>query len=1101
MASATLESLIESYVDSQRPAAQQASSAKAISKEVLEGRLTIQSLVLTLGTYLTTTDNIVRARGTLLLSDILDDLSQKPLEDTAIKSITNFYSARLGDWHCLRGAVLGSLSLLRRKSNVGAVEIEEAREVAKSALANLHVQALAQRDRMICLELFECLLEKHADAVAPLEGDLVFGIVAAVEEEKDPRCLLLAFRIIQLLARLYPDPNGPIASCADELFDVVSRYFPISFNPQPNNPDGITREDLATALKEAFACTPIFAPFCIPLLLEKLSSSLRRAKLDALNYLGYCGLVYGAKVLSEYTVSVWEALKTELLPLSVPSSSTSLEPQDVEIVKEALTCLRSWVLVFQIEKDLSLESGDFLRLIQQDGIVEDLITCLKNDTESRGHPESAMKDRGKYQAEAAGRVLAESTQASPSSCFLICKQVLTQVMTAAGLVVDEEFLTNQDRDRSRSVIGLDIVLHIVVAARSLAEKVFLEHGQSAAITSKKWLNPLREQSENLIGAFHQAITDKWSKDSSVLGVAGLQALASFPASFSPLSSDQLRRILLILKDLLIDGTEEKLLTNVFTALERISSVEQRSGTMDGDVGILTVVVPDLLRVVREATKSTTVGKPLQVLAKICGPRSVARQLVITHLTESVHLDLSGVKGNEELDEICAKLVVVLQCLSEDILPWCDGQSADQSVTMELSMEIWTIVSTDAVKCSQEVLEWSLKAMRGAVSKCDATVQSKILHKGVKLLFDTSPHHEGEMDWSVALLASVIVSLRPSTIVPNKQSLLTLLMRAAQSQKPLLVTETAAQAVASMLNKWVVASANEADRFTLDKAVNMALGEGCLSLITSNSVPDNLEETGLGRDVSKVSGVRAAAWIGKGLAMRGHNGVSDVASILLRLLLSGASKEEESCSLAMAAAEGLGIILKDSDVCLNKAHHAVIRPLYKQRFFSSMLKPLLEAVRSSSDTHVKLWLYRGLGHLISGTPHVALLADGAKVFPVILGTLLFLYSDPSDSDLLLSTLLALSAFLVDVHQGRSVAGEHVSSIVKRMLTLIQYQYSVVVRETALQCLGAVVGLPYTRVYPLRTEVLKALSAALDDRKRVVRKEAVRCRQAWTLIASK
>ena len=63
------------------------------------------------------------------------------------------------------------------------------------------------------------------------EGDLVFGVVAAVEEEKDPRCLLLAFRIIQFLARLYPDPDGPVASCGDELFDVVSRYFPISFNP------------------------------------------------------------------------------------------------------------------------------------------------------------------------------------------------------------------------------------------------------------------------------------------------------------------------------------------------------------------------------------------------------------------------------------------------------------------------------------------------------------------------------------------------------------------------------------------------------------------------------------------------------------------------------------------------------------------------------------------------------------------------------------------------------------------------------------------------------------------------------------------------------
>lgn len=63
------------------------------------------------------------------------------------------------------------------------------------------------------------------------EGDLIFGVIAAIEEEKDPRCLLLAFRIIQILGRLYPDPDGPIAECADEVFDVVSRYFPISFKP------------------------------------------------------------------------------------------------------------------------------------------------------------------------------------------------------------------------------------------------------------------------------------------------------------------------------------------------------------------------------------------------------------------------------------------------------------------------------------------------------------------------------------------------------------------------------------------------------------------------------------------------------------------------------------------------------------------------------------------------------------------------------------------------------------------------------------------------------------------------------------------------------
>lgn len=78
-------------------------------------------------------------------------------------------------------------------------------------------------------------------------------------------------------------------------------------------------------------------------------------------------------------------------------------------------------------------------------------------------------------------------------------------------------------------------------------------------------------------------------------------------------------------------------------------------------------------------------------------------------------------------------------------------------------------------------------------------------------------------------------------------------------------------------------------------MNMVLGEGCLPEIFCNTVLESPGETDMGRDVpwrsvrQKVSGVRAAAWIGKGLAMRGHNGVSFVASGLLRLLLSGASE--------------------------------------------------------------------------------------------------------------------------------------------------------------------------------------------------------------------
>jgi hypothetical protein len=62
-------------------------------------------------------------------------------------------------------------------------------------------------------------------------GDLVFGVCAAIEEEKDPRCLLLVFQIVESLTLVFPDSDGPVADCAEDLFDIVSRYFPISFNP------------------------------------------------------------------------------------------------------------------------------------------------------------------------------------------------------------------------------------------------------------------------------------------------------------------------------------------------------------------------------------------------------------------------------------------------------------------------------------------------------------------------------------------------------------------------------------------------------------------------------------------------------------------------------------------------------------------------------------------------------------------------------------------------------------------------------------------------------------------------------------------------------
>ncbi|KAL0441480.1 UNVERIFIED_CONTAM: MMS19 nucleotide excision repair protein [Sesamum radiatum] len=117
------------------------------------------------------------------------------------------------------------------------------------------------------------------------------------------------------------------------------------------------------------------------------------------------------------------------------------------------------------------------------------------------------------------------------------------------------------------------------------------------------------------------------------------------------------------------------------------------------------------------------------------------------------------------------------------------------------------------------------------------------------------------------------------------------------------------------------------------------------------------------------------------------------------------------------------------------------------------------------------LYRAFAHVVSDTPLTAILGEAKKVSQIVQSIL-------SNVCVILDFLLA---FRQNEEEGKKL--------------------NWAVRETAIQCLVAVSELPHARVYPLRTKVLRAISKALDDPKRIVRQEAVRCRQAWASIASR
>ncbi len=62
---------------------------------------------------------------------------------------------------------------------------------------------------------------------------------------------------------------------AQEIVSVLGCYFPIIYTPPQNMLGSVTRQELAAAVEQAMAAAPALALHVIPLLLEKLSSSLR----------------------------------------------------------------------------------------------------------------------------------------------------------------------------------------------------------------------------------------------------------------------------------------------------------------------------------------------------------------------------------------------------------------------------------------------------------------------------------------------------------------------------------------------------------------------------------------------------------------------------------------------------------------------------------------------------------------------------------------------------------------------------------------------------------------------------------------------------------
>ncbi|ONK69772.1 uncharacterized protein A4U43_C05F26550 [Asparagus officinalis] len=1130
---------IEAFVDASCSSNQQNASVDAIAALVKNDSLTLEDLVREMELYLTTTDNIIRARGTLLLGEVLSHLTAKPLSSTIISSLVGFFTSRLADWQALRGTLVGCLALLRRKSNVGMVVGNEAKMLAENYLANVQTQSLAVHDRKLCFEVLQCLLDVYPEAVMDLDDELIRGILDAIDGEKDPRCLILTFHIAETLMRLFPDQSKSEESFAEEIFEILSCYFPIYFTHQKVDDLQIKRDDLSRELMNAFCSTPYFEPFAIPLVLDKLSSSLPLAKLDSLKYLSNCILHYGADRMFKHAKDIWFALKDVIFdfsPEGIIESAGDMESQKAQIAKEALTCLQMAVSQLNF-----VNSEPFTSLILDDPDIERIFLSVCLERSYSGIPKETL-----HQLNSIGSILSIASKVSIDGCSKVFQKFFPRLMNLLGVDKnDSSYGCIKDCNTSSNLNfgALYLCVEFLDSCRDLT--IGLQDIPPQAPDS--WCYLLKDFCGPLSYAFKSSLVNtvtaaKTGQEYVPCVVKGLQVLATFPGCHSPVSEKIYEDILAVLMSVITGRFDEPFLWR--TALEALIQIGlhiEKFHDSKKERGYCKFVVERIVSMLLH-DDTTSLGVKLEVISEIgtAGPDFMST--VIRGLEDVIFSNFSEiwVNGNLGAAEI---LVPLLQCYSNRVLPWCHKFGKADQVAMQFATNIWNLMEKSSVLSVEfqrnGVLDTTMMVMKLCVGYCTEENQSIIVRKAYTILSSTTfllldslglplsnlealqsiPDISGlscKDEWLISLFASVVIVLHPQTPVPDVGALTRLFtVFLLKGHLP------AAQALASMINKWPanIGTAELSSTHELEVVIDVVL-ESISAVLSSclkeckiaNGTDDNLSCSSL---ISyQIHAIVGLAWLGKSLLMRGHDKVKEIAKRLLKCLLSdqdipatSVAKDEARDNdqnmhslLIRAAADAFHILLTDSEVCLNRKFHATMRPLYKQRFFSSMMPVLLSSIKESNSSRTRAILYRALGHIFSDTPLAAVVAEAKKVIPALLEGLSISTLGVSNKEMTYNLLLVLSGILMD-ENGKEAIVENAHTIINHLIRLVSYPHMMLVRETAIQCLTAMSSLPHTRIYPMRPQVLRALVMSLDDPKRHVRQEAVRCRQAWASIASR
>ncbi|KAL1460567.1 hypothetical protein WDU94_012544 [Cyamophila willieti] len=287
----------------------------------------VLEIVENLGILLVNKESSLRKKGTEILSNVLGMLDKHQLSERELEFLVAFYCDRLKDHHSIIPEILLGFYNL---SNMNQLPQDAYIKMFPVIFLNFNCQSQLIQDRKLFFDIIFRCMQHNLAGLKPMGPDFVYGVIQSIDGERDPRNLMFLFTtLIPLFLK-----NFDLYHLNEEMFDIMACYFPVDFRPKENDSDAISREDLSNALMPNLTAKPSFAEFCIPLALEKLESDLKVAKLDSLKLLTNCCYKFLVEKIAENAKTIWNVVKNDL-----NTGDSDVREGAVELLHALLTVL------------------------------------------------------------------------------------------------------------------------------------------------------------------------------------------------------------------------------------------------------------------------------------------------------------------------------------------------------------------------------------------------------------------------------------------------------------------------------------------------------------------------------------------------------------------------------------------------------------------------------------------------------------------------------------------------------------------------------------------------------------------------------------------